>query len=263
MPAKINTRIQHKHDIESNWLISNLIPLKGELIIYDTDSNYSTPRFKIGDGENKVSELPFASQSSIYEHTHQIAEIEGLQRKLDEITPPPDIESTEDVILSINQLRLNLNDIANTLVSMNETINTQNSTIQTLTSAISALIPAVGEIYITTSSENPSLKFGGTWEQIKDTFLLASGDTYSAGSIGGEATHTLTVDELPSHSHDFLRHQLWGTEDDPVDTTVDDGYGASNKTLNVHRDTTTSVGSGQAHNNMPPYLAVYVWKRIA
>jgi len=97
--------------------------------------------------------------------------------------------------------------------------------------------------------------FGGTWERIQDTFLLAAGSTYAAGSTGGEATHTLTVDEMPSHSHNISvgkdaasgnaqwRPFSWGG-----------GTGQSS---------TQPIGGGQAHNNMPPYLAVYVWKRTA
>ena len=60
----------------------------------------------------------------------------------------------------------------------------------------------VGSIYISTVSTNPSTLFGfGTWAQIKDTFLLAAGTTYKAGATGGEATHKLTINEIPSHTH--------------------------------------------------------------
>ena len=56
----INTRIQHKHDVESNWnRAENFIPLIGEIIVYDIDSNFTYERFKIGDGKTIVGKLPF------------------------------------------------------------------------------------------------------------------------------------------------------------------------------------------------------------
>ena len=181
-------------------------------------------------------------------HIHKISDVEGLQRRLDEITLPPNIETSEDIALWVNQLSLTVSDL--------------NSTVNNLSNTIDMLTPSIGEIYITTSSEHPSVKFGGVWEQIKDMFLLAAGDTYSAGSIGGEAIHTLTIDEIPSHNHTFNRHQLWRTESVPESGTSD-GYGVSNKTLTVYSDNTSSTGGNQAHNNMPPYLSVYVWKRMS
>lgn len=194
-------------------------------------------------------ELQRSQISSSSEHIHEISHINGLQRKLDELTPPPDIETSDDVIIKINQLSLALNDMENTINDLTNTVN--------------LLTPSIGEIYFTTSSENPSVKFGGTWEQIKDVFLLSAGDEYVAGSIGGEAEHTLTIEEMPSHAHNFNRHQLWRNENVPIAGNTQSGYGANNKTLTIYTDTTTSVGSGYSHNNMPPYLVVYVWKRIA
>ena len=124
------------------------------------------------------------------------------------------------------------------------------------------MVYPVGSIYMSASDVSPSILFGfGTWEQIKDKFLLCAGDSYVAGSVGGESEHTLTIEEIPSHAHTFNRHQLWRTETVP-EAGTSDGYGASNKTLSVYSDNTSAVGSGQAHNNMPPYLAVYVWKRV-
>lgn len=125
------------------------------------------------------------------------------------------------------------------------------------------MIYPVGSIYMSVNNVSPNEIFGfGEWEQIKDKFLLASGDVYHAGDEGGEATHILTEEEMPSHTHDFNRHQLWRNEEVPV-SGLSDGYGASNKTLDVYRDVTTQAGGGTAHNNMPPYLTVYVWKRVA
>lgn len=114
----------------------------------------------------------------------------------------------------------------------------------------------VGAIYVSVSSTSPATLFGGTWTQIKDTFLLASGSTYAAGSTGGEATHKLTVEEMPSHRHGITSRTESG---DYYSYAVSSG----NTTQTIGDITTKAVGGSQAHNNMPPYLAVYVWKRTA
>ncbi len=69
--------------------------------------------------------------------------------------------------------------------------------------AIVDVIYPVGSLYWSSKPTNPSTLFGGTWEQIKDVFVLASGDTYTAGATGGNANTTLAVENLPSHSHSF------------------------------------------------------------
>lgn len=65
------------------------------------------------------------------------------------------------------------------------------------------IIYPVGSVYISVTSTNPQTLFGGEWTQIKDTFLLACGNSYANGATGGEANHKLTVDEMPSHNHAF------------------------------------------------------------
>ena len=125
----------------------------------------------------------------------------------------------------------------------------------------------IGSIYISANSTSPAELFGGTWEQIKDRFLLAAGDTYAAGSTGGESSHTLTVDEMPSHAHNF---------DDYIsgypDTSNRIGRDKFTMPLINILDPDDTVGAGQytnaagnskPHNNMPPYLAVYMWQRTA
>ena len=115
----------------------------------------------------------------------------------------------------------------------------------------------VGSIYMSTASTSPAELFAGTWERIKDRFLLAVGDTYTAGSIGGEAQHTLTVNEIPSHSHTIPAQNKWLS---PDGSGEDMNYSVVS---NINTQASGSTGGGQAHNNMPPYLAVYIWKRIA
>ena len=122
------------------------------------------------------------------------------------------------------------------------------------------LIYPVGSIYMSANDTSPSILFGGEWERIKDRFLLAAGDTYSAGSIGGEAAHKLTVDEMPSHSHDVRMaypFEAGGAQPFVPYSSNPEPYAVGNY------DVVQFTGNNQPHNNMPPYLAVYMWKRIA
>lgn len=116
----------------------------------------------------------------------------------------------------------------------------------------------VGCLYMSFESTSPATLFGGSWTQLKDRFLLAVGDTYkSAGLTGGETTHTLTVAEMPSHRHKPSEGQFHSYVSTGGSDTVNSG--SNFKSVQY----TEEVGGGAAHNNMPPYLAVYMWKRIA
>lgn len=156
----------------------------------------------------------------------------------------------------------------------------------------------VGSIYMSVNNTNPGTLFGGTWQQIQDHFLLAAGSSYAAGSTGGAATVTLNTNQIPAHTHGSktlsgkMSMRRFGTSDSGADivitgpsgingiisratTTWSGTHGVvnigsrnqSNPMVDVITVTAThehnSVGGGQAHNNMPPYLAVYVWKRTA
>ena len=117
----------------------------------------------------------------------------------------------------------------------------------------------VGSIYISASSATPGSLFGGTWERIKDVFLLSAGDTYHAGLTGGEATHTLTVEEMPAHGHDSRDLGInWSSGNFQYLAQYSNEGSPKGRAL-----TTTDTGGGKSHNNMPPYLTVYMWKRIA
>lgn len=115
----------------------------------------------------------------------------------------------------------------------------------------------IGSIYISTSQASPASIFGGTWEQLKDRFLLGCGNTYTAGATGGEATHKLNNIEMPRHSHAYRVGTEGGTDDGLIRgiTTV---VGALTKDIVIGNS-----GGGLPHNNMPPYIAVYMWKRTA
>ena len=158
----------------------------------------------------------------------------------------------------------------------------------------------VGAIYISASATSPASLFGGTWEQIQDKFLLCSGSTYSGNSTGGSSTinlshthstadYTLSVSHIPAHSHrGKIAYKQDGYGYNPGAWEV--GFSAYSSPLMVAGDSagkytninahslapTSETGGGKAHNHgstgssgsssqsiMPPYLAVYVWKRTA
>lgn len=121
----------------------------------------------------------------------------------------------------------------------------------------------VGAIYLSAVATSPASLFGGTWERLKDRFLLGAGDSYNAGSTGGEATHKLTVSEIPSHNHvEMYGDKPWG-DDSASGSSASTNTATWNAIETKKTNMTGSSGGGNAHNNMPPYLVVYMWKRTA
>lgn len=118
----------------------------------------------------------------------------------------------------------------------------------------------VGSIYMNVNSTNPGTLFGGTWERIQGKFLLGMSSSYPAGSQGGEASHTLTVSEMPNHTHSIIGYSASGNDYSGSDADLSFNY---NSTMVGWSGRTASEGDSQAHNNMPPYLSVYIWKRTA
>ena len=136
----------------------------------------------------------------------------------------------------------------------------------------------VGSIYMSMNQVDPGTLFGGTWERVQDRFLLASGSSYSAGSTGGSADSIVVshTHEQAAHSHGFANgDKVWTTASgstEPGNQISGNAkyYAATAKKDYTWRTRTTSetpgiksTGESGTGKNMPPYLAVYVWKRIA
>ena len=121
----------------------------------------------------------------------------------------------------------------------------------------------IGSYYWSEKNTSPSDIFGGSWTKIRGVFLFASDSYHDVGDTGGEETHTLTISEMPSHSHQYekfcYKYNGWAS----------DGSGSRNRyAFNEFNDpiflktcSTTSVGGGCSHNNMPPFLTANCWKR--
>lgn len=137
----------------------------------------------------------------------------------------------------------------------------------------------VGSIYISTSSTNPNTLFGvGTWEAFGTGRTLVGIDTNqtefdTVEETGGEKNHTLTIDEMPSHNHTQAghSHNVWTNyisgSDSSYASTADNGNGSNNFWRSGYTDTQTptinNTGGSQAHNNLQPYITVYMWKRVS
>lgn len=138
----------------------------------------------------------------------------------------------------------------------------------------------VGSFYFSQNSTNPATLFGGTWEQLEQgRVLLSQGTNYPAGSKGGEATHTLTVAEMPTHNHWVTPNVLmWATASQRNEANQNlppqvalgvegaipgtDGPYFIDRLIDSARYVQDS-GSSEAHNIMQPYLSVFIWKRTA
>ncbi len=121
----------------------------------------------------------------------------------------------------------------------------------------------VGDLFLTTRNENPSLRFGGTWELFgKGKTLVCvdedDNDFNVVNKTGGEKAHKLTVSEIPSHSHAQY-------------VTANSGYGVGlRQDYNGEQGEygqypqgveTALAGGGQLHNNLQPYITCYIWIR--
>jgi len=132
----------------------------------------------------------------------------------------------------------------------------------------------IGSIYISVNSTNPSKYFGGTWVQFAKGRTLVGVDTVAGDpdlttvlKQGGEYFHTLTTLEMPSHTHNLFGNSNVG-HSAGVDywnlPSVIEGYNYGvRKDVYTNNTGALATGGGQAHNNMQPYITVYMWRRTA
>ena len=137
----------------------------------------------------------------------------------------------------------------------------------------------IGSIYLSINGTNPSDLFGiGEWELLKDRFLIGAGNKYYVGDKGGNTSHKLTIEEMPSHTHVQNPHNhytniYWnsyypgnlsskGYLITTTDTTKKDGPGNYLGDMSLTTATNQYTGGNQSFDIINPYLSVYMWKRI-
>lgn len=111
----------------------------------------------------------------------------------------------------------------------------------------------VGSIYIAYNHTNPGTLFGGTWTRITDRFLWATTAGGTIGLTGGAQTVTLTEAQMPKHSHG-------GTYTNAGTARTHAWLASGGSAMGYD---TVEAGGGEAHNNMPPYIQVSIWRRTA
>ena len=141
-------------------------------------------------------------------------------------------------------------------------------TAKTTLTAVFSMIYPVGSIYINAGvSTSPATLMGfGTWSRYGEGRVLVSqsvSDTEfdTLGETGGSKTHTLSVSELPSHTHTHTVKTGRSFSSSIGNAPV--VQGSDNTILSTSDETTSSTGSGSAHNNLQPYIVVYMWRRTA
>lgn len=113
----------------------------------------------------------------------------------------------------------------------------------------------VGHVWISYTDTSPSGLVGGTWTPIKGRFPY-----FNAGTLtGGSNSHTLSVDEMPSHSHRAVNTFMANTAGS---VAAEHATAWAKHSPNVYLET-VAVGGGKAHNNMPAYQTLYAWRRTA
>lgn len=129
----------------------------------------------------------------------------------------------------------------------------------------------VGDLFLTTRNENPNVRFGGIWELYGKGKVLVcvdedDNDFNVVNKTGGEKTHKLTIDEMPSHQHD-MDDETYGGYLNRMGVRGDGG--GSNHLVPQYSQTVSyskyipmPTGGNQDHNNLPPYITCFIWKRI-
>jgi len=173
--------------------------------------------------------------------------------------------------------------LANSIEAIAGTNTTKAITPADLAAVLAAFLGTIypiGSIYMSTSSTNPNTLFGvGTWAQIQGQFLMGQDGSHAAGSTGGALTKTLSTSEMPAHNHtatiasDAHTHNIGrdtdggsGTTRFTVHNTGVSGATATSPTSSdshTHGATIANTGGGAAFSILPPYVAVYIWKRTA
>lgn len=127
---------------------------------------------------------------------------------------------------------------------------------------LDAIYP-IGSIYVSTVGTSPAFFIGGTWEQIEDRFLVGAGAYFNAMDTGGEIEHILIENEMPQHKHNYNTRFTVQTDSGAGISGIPANTSAWGNYAPAHWLEIQTVGNNEPHNNLPPYYAVYIYRRTA
>ena len=228
--------------LTSGFLLEGVNKL--ELVIYEGLDILSTMLFE-------VNNIACLRDDSAIEATNEFSALTVALNKVGELD---------------NRLKNKVDKVAGKSLSTNDYTNEDKKEVEKIknkvdTSALLDKIYPVGSIYISTADTNPSEFLGGTWQKFAEGRTLvgaSSTDTdFSAGKTGGEKKHTITEAELPRVYLETMNRNNTGSEDGY-------GYVLDNSGKSKWESWRARLnGGGQAHNNLQPFIAVYMWTRSA
>ena len=177
-------------------------------------------------------------------------------------------EISIDILLKNISLKLSLENIDKSLKELNiKNMNNKkqlNETKEEFSKNLLEKVYPIGSYYWSEKDINPGNIFGGIWNKIEGKFLFASDRNHSTGTSGGEERVTLSISEIPRHSHGYMKFKYDNTYN-PRDCSTKrqewQPYACKDHDFYT-KDTTDSSGGNCSHNNMPPYIVANCWKRI-
>ena len=234
--------------------------------------------------EFQIVKNPFSIVESIKQYTHSInymnEQIEGNKKIAEEKTTNLSSDfnkyktENENNIKNINNnintnkslIDSNTENLTNDLNKFKEEINKKIDEINEalknqIKKEIFDMLYPIGTYYWSQKKIEPDVVFGGKWEIIQGKFLFAQDEKHLVDSSGGEEFHTLSIDEIPEHNH-TLPKEVCAYKNIP--DIQSQGGGDSKKLYENDGNVanTNNIGGGQPHNNMPPYIAAFCWRRI-
>ncbi len=267
----------------------SIVNTTGETTIIDAPKEYTNTAFiEIFENGLRLNKNQYSITVSEDDEKYQISFTPAIASgKTLEIVTTQMTTNNLPIVDTIDET--STNDTAPGTKVVYEKLKDLSDSISPLQTIIDTIYP-VGSVYISTNNLSPNVIFGGKWQQIKNAFLLGAGDNYTIGTTGGEASHKLTVNEMPSHNHGSKSLTGYANFRDITDSedhntvmgtsgifskTFEDwsgkhaglklenmsGYKINQLKINATH-THNSEGGNIAHNNMPPYLVVSIWERV-
>ena len=225
---------------------------------------------RVAETENRVYELPLFSfymtggnitnLTKVITALQEAATVRAIANAASE-TANAASQNASTAVTKANEAKTTAADAVSTANAASETAQQAAAAVDDAIQAAANLIYPVGSIYMSVKNTSPASLFGGSWAAFGAGRALVGVNTSDTSfntveKTGGEKTHTLTISEMPSHSHTWSYDNVGGSREGP---RIDNG----NTSYYIYNRETSFEGGGSAHNNLQPYITVYIWKRVS